>query len=1506
LELNDTGPKFAKLKIQVRLQMKIISGPRLLSALLMLVTLTSLSQTFTPAPDKFIKEVSDMLGAPLKKEGRDLVEKEFAPVFNTRYSESQRMKIYETFNLMGTHKLRPQGEFLHYIHALIRFPESGRGQDGFKEWHAYLEEFMKNKKLKKFIDGAFESTRYLIEDNSFYVSPAVRWKASEGNWKLRIDSVPMVEFTDIDLICLAKKDSSVIRNTSGFYFPTTERWKGKTGRVTWERAGFNTESTYAEFKNYEIRIKSSQYVIDSVLFYNEFFPKPLLGKLTEKVQAGKDEETASYPRFDSYDKRLQIKNIFENIDYEGGFRMQGNKLAGSGTFEEPAILTIYNDKKPFLISRSLEYVIRPDRISAPHARIVFYVEKDSVYHPDIQLRYTDEKKQLVLSRTEEGLSSSPFTNTYHQVEMYFEALYWKLGDPMMELGNLIGSTQLYAAFESADYYKKARYSALMGISSVHPLPRIRDLGKKYGRDYFFANELAEQERLSIEQTHLMLIDLSNKGFVGYDMQTQFCTIKPKLYQTLEANAGKRDYDIIQFNSEVGKGQNAQLNLINYNMLIKGVKRINLSDSQKVTVLPANEEVLLKKNRDFKFGGRVFAGNLEFMGKDYYFHYDQFKIDLLSVDSCRIYVEDETGRVDQYGNKEKIRVKNVIEGITGTIEIDAPTNKSGVHKKDYPDYPIFTSSKVSFVYYDKKAIQKGQYKRDNFYYAVEPFKLKKISNFKRDEVKFLGTLVSGGIFPDIKEPLVIMDDYSLGFKKNTGGGGLAAYGGKAKFTSDITLDYNGLQGKGDFDFLTSNTKSDLFIFVPDSTHCLSTSFTNKESASKPEVPKVSCSEVKMSYVAGTNHLTATTRKEPMTFFNGESTMNGTIKLENSGMTGSGFMEFEGARLTSKVFDYRRRKILAAVSDFSLTSEGTIGIAFKTDNVNSDVDFDKREGLFKSNDDETKVEFPANQYMCYMDQFKWFMDKEQIEMSSSRQVSDDFVIDTDAEKKRSNFFSTHPKQDSLNFMSSKALYEIKESIIRCEKIKYIAVADSKVTPDEGKVTIYKAAKMETLTNATVLSNYVTQYHRIFNATLDIKGRNSYEGMGDYTYVDENKREFIIKIEKLRTDTSKQTIGTGKIIPEDEFFLSPQFAYQGNFTLKANDQHLTFKGGVQPMHNCEGMERNWLSFEAKIDPLEIMIPIDSTMADYGGGRLGAGVMITNQAPLVIYSSFLSKKANRKDDPILTATGFLQYDKSEKEFQIGSKEKLRQPKLPGAMLRFNLNSCEISGDGPMDFHARLGLIEFKPMGQYRNGGVSNEMEFKGTVRLNFHMDDGALKRMYEQINQWPGLASVDVGNTFYERTISEVLPQKESDKLISELNLQGQIKRLPDELNKTLYLADVTFYWNSEDQAFQSSGPIGIAHIEKRQLFRYVNGKIEIERRRSFDVLRVYLELDEQNWYYFEYKTEVMNVSSTDKDFMDILNNVKDDKRKIKVDGKNYSYLTIASKKKRDDFVSRFNDIR
>ena len=102
------------------------------------------------------------------------------------------------------------------------------------------------------------------------------------------------------------------------------------------------------------------------------------------------------------------------------------------------------------------------------------------------------------------------------------------------------------------------------------------------------------------------------------------------------------------------------------------------------------------------------------------------------------------------------------------------NKSGL--KNNPGYPIFVSNDVSYVYFNERHIQDSTLFPENFYYAVDPFVFDSIGTFSTEGLTFEGNLTSAGIFPVIKQPLVVMPDYSLGFVHNTAAKGYDIYGG----------------------------------------------------------------------------------------------------------------------------------------------------------------------------------------------------------------------------------------------------------------------------------------------------------------------------------------------------------------------------------------------------------------------------------------------------------------------------------------------------------------------------------------------------------------------------------------------------------------------------------------------------------------------------------------------------------------------------------------------------------
>jgi len=126
--------------------------------------------------------------------------------------------------------------------------------------------------------------------------------------------------------------------------------------------------------------------------------------------------------------------------------------------------------------------------------------------------------------------------------------------------------------------------------------------------------------------------------------------------------------------------------------IAGVRLIHLSDSQNVSIYPAGGKIILKKNRDFDFNGKVLAGMFLYKGTNFSFSYDKFKLDLPDIREMKMQVR--TGERDQYGLPIMRTVRNKIENMSGELLIDDPMNKSGL--KDYPRYPIFYSKKDAYV------------------------------------------------------------------------------------------------------------------------------------------------------------------------------------------------------------------------------------------------------------------------------------------------------------------------------------------------------------------------------------------------------------------------------------------------------------------------------------------------------------------------------------------------------------------------------------------------------------------------------------------------------------------------------------------------------------------------------------------------------------------------------------------------------------------------------------------
>ena len=225
---------------------------------------------------------------------------------------------------------------------------------------------------------------------------------------------------------------------------------------------------------------------------------------------------------------------------------------------------------------------------------------------------------------------------------------------------------------------------------------------------------------------------------------------------------------------------------------------------------------------------------------------------------------------------------------------------------------------------------------------------------------------------------------------------------------------------------------------------------------------------------------------------------------------------------------------------------------------------------------------------------------------------------------------------------------------------------------------------------------------------------------------------------------------------------------------------------------------------------------------------------------------------------------------------EKLIEYSLPGNYSSLNIENCRLKSDGVFDFAVDLDQISLIPAGEIKFNPKKWSTDFKTSTILNFHFSANALEQLAKSIIEFPQLRSLDYQNSYFEKALSEFTSKDESNEMISSLNINGKIKKLPEKLEVPIFLGDIRYRWNSSRKAYVSYGDIGIANINKKQVMKYVKGKIVISKKLTGNEITIYLQLDKDNFYYFNYKKGLLKTFSSSDEFNKIISDTKKDETK------------------------------
>ncbi|MBQ7550007.1 MAG: hypothetical protein IJT04_00580 [Bacteroidales bacterium] len=1415
-------------------------------------------------------------------------------------TEEFQMHFIEMSNQMLRKNMRFFPNFDSYIKAYHAFVNSEL-TDYDRVWMRMIQYHITND-LANF-GKVMNNYADIFSQNILYNTPSSRWTMYGTVVKMGLDKEPYLEFKDADLVGTGSRDSVEVIGTLGRYYPASTRFEGEKGTIYWYRAGFGS-NVKAEFKNYTVDTRYPHVHVENALFYYpKFFAKPILGAVDDKAGLESNEDKVSYPRFKSYEDEIYISNIYRNVDYIGGFEMRGAMIRGFSGKGKMAELYISSSKKRHIVAvNAVHYLFKEETVRANDARVMVYIEEDSIYHPSANFLYNEKTSELLISRPKYGVGRSPFFDSYHRMDITAETMSWDVTTDKIEFKPLAGATnQSSATFESQNFFNNATMRNLQGSNDVNPLYTLYTIFNGRGFQPITYEDAVRAFNRPPEDVKALLIQFAADGFVEYDVNNNRILYRKKIAQYLNNDVNRKDFDNITLES---KNHYASLDLTNNELTVRGCEYFVLSDAQIVNVYPVNETVVIKKDRDMSFSGRIIAGLFDFVTHSCEFDYEQFKVRMNDIDSLIMYVEDKNGPMNMYGEYRLTKVMSPIEDLAGTLYIDMPHNKSG--KIDNPKYPYFSSSEGGRVYYDHPFTFNRHYDRKKFFYQLDLFTITNLDNFDTDSIRYEGQLISGGIFPDIRHELKVRPDFSLGFVHKTDGEFLAAYKGKGTYEGMIDLSNRGLRGKGTIKYLTSTTESDSLVFFLDATTGNATSHVVEEQMAGVEFPPAKVEYASLRWEPYADQMFVYTQSVPMSIFN-ETTLTGNSKLTPTGMFGTGTLNFNRADITSKLFSFKHHELFSDAADLRIYDlYQTNEFVFSTDNYNSHIDFQKRKGHFESNGKASEVIFVKNEFKTNAAKFDWDPIDEDILIFQWDDPYKNVDINStpakklvDMESTGNELTATSAKKKGLQFTSTAAEFNFKTNIIQCHGVRYVHVGDAAIVPNNGEITILEYAEIKKLDSARIVADYENKYHELYDCSLTIVSGREFNGNGKYDYIDMNKEVQVLKFDSLWF--YEYTKGYAPIPFDRDFKLSPHFAFDGRAELSSANEFLTFVGGVQLVHDCDTVQRARLQLNGQINPDHVLIEIGPHALDVNKQKAVVAIASANVSGR-IYTCFGAHKDQFNDSEYISATGYIDFDEETQCFRAASMAKLEDPDIPENIITLNKKECIAQGSGSIDMGAKLGRVDFKTLGTVVNYMKADSAEMSLTTTIDFFFNEQSMKLMNTHIDNATAEFFDAWENEAYDLAMKTILKERDYEDYAYEVSVHGQAQKLPQDLRVKFVFANIGFVWNPALKAFVSQQKLPMVICNSKEVNKMLPGKIVIEKRGSRNKLYIYCEVNDV-CFFFQFENNQVYGFSTDTRFTDAIRATKAQKRMLAGgDGKASFTYKLGNRGQKDKFLRKF----
>lgn len=1399
-------------------------------------------------------------------------------------SVEEKMQVDSIFQALQDLRVAVSPELKDFVTCVNGFHRRGE-KANLQVWLGAMKEVMKVTERKRTVVKDFlEMTAPIAGSQVFFRGSSHQWLV-DGTLVWSGGKPLKVEFEQGKLVCKTRKDSILIEGTSGNWLLGSEQLNACGGKVNWKSEG---DERSVELSSFRVTLPVSGYTADSVrLHYESRYSHPLLGRIKDnalKYERGKE---VPFPEFISYDYNILIPDLYPHISYRGGVVYAGDKFSGIGTEEHPATLKIApNDTISMLLS-SKQFAFDSLWVRSGSAAMVIQMDSGEITHTDINFAYTVPGNKATVKRISEQSLHLPFKDTYHCILFDMEEILWPLDSSYMEMRMSSRSGLFKATIESLNYFSDNLYDNLQGLDEINPLNGLLKCSLEKKAETFTIAEYAEYLKKPADQLRKQVILLSYNDFVDYNENRDEVSLKSRLYDYTKARVGKQDYDNIRFFSLPEKSRiNARLDVRNFNLKIMGVEKFVISESRNISVEPSDLQVVMLKNRDMEFNGKLKAGMFDMYGQNLFFSYDRYTIDLAKVDSTSMYLAGQ----NKHLRGEKI--KSLIRDITGEIVIDKPDNKSG--KKEEEGFPVLNSTRESYVYFDDPAIQEGKYKRDSFYYVIKPYTIKGINDAGKFRYAFDGTLISNIVSP-IEDTLRLMPDHALGLVYRTPDAGIKLYD-KGKISNQIRLDRRGFMANGTVDLNKTDFRSDSILMLP-----------QLMVAKTPEVkvhsiqklrPEAYGKEAQIAYLPASGNLRVSSTVTPFEVYGGRIRHAGTLSVYEDNLDAAGKLELEGASLNSALFHLYAEDIKSDKTALNIASILNKNIQLNTSDVKADIDLVANKGKFVNNAEANQVEFTSCRYLCSFESFIWYMKdaylniglEDPVELEKLWKIEDSQRLPKAA---RNVFVSTDRLTDSLSFVAPQARYDLKNGDIACHWVNHVDVANGRFYPENGDVFIDATGHIRDFANGRLLCERRDSTKILTGVEFRLKGKYSFEGSGDYIYVSEENKKSVIRFTELGADTSRQIYVRALLTEEKPLLLNDGLLFKGKVTLYSRKPHLFFAGAVDMTTNKEYLKHTWLAVNDFLDERGIRIPVRTESRSDKQQRIYNGIFLYTDKTFKPYATFMSNRLFYKDDLLIGGEGQLEWSAPLKQYIISDTSANRYYRY-----RYDVEMNTVSSYGPIDLHFNMPGVHLKMAGDISYHLQTENLKMQDMLYLIDFSVLGKMEAVLLKDFADKKLKTIEINSRLKEK-VYEICGKSAMPAV--EKQYKRTANNVPDSLGHLFVLDSLNFTWNAATRSYVASGSSRVVAMHGHPVERTMNIKIEMIRSRSQDQFFMYI-YDDQMWYYFEYSDHSLYTLSSNEEYNNIVKLEKADRKVIQNKEKETLYtITLCPESKIDRFLKR-----